>query len=314
MRVLVTGAGGYVGNWLVNRLAAAGHDVVAHYHRQAHRLAPATADRVSLWQCDLARGDISGPAVDTIIHTAAAQPTRKGLSAADYAATNTMIARNLIAYARARGVRLLIHTSTVSVYGLVTEPVVMEDAPLRAPDAYGASKYLAELLLQDAAEEVPGVSIRLPGIVGPGYTMSWLGRTVQKAIAGEEIAFYNPDSPFNNVAAIEEVGDFIQFLLARTLQGHQVVNLAASDPVPMAEAIDVICSSVGSNPMRTPSDRPGGSFAIGIDRLTSEFGYTPRPAREVIGAFAAATAAFAEMNAERQAAMLSGQPVGGSQP
>lgn len=175
--VLVTGAGGFVGQRLCARLAAAGHAVKAAVRRESADLAAlAPAARIvgvgdigadTDWQAALA-------GVDTVVHLAARAHVMRDSASdplAEYRRVNVAGSEGLARAAAAAGVSRLIYMSSIKVNGeaTVAAPFRENDAP--APlDAYGRSKWEAEQALNRIAAET-GLAVtvlRPPLIYGPG--------------------------------------------------------------------------------------------------------------------------------------------------
>ncbi len=152
MTIFVTGAAGYIGSVVVERLLANGDAVVAFDNlMQGHRAAvPEGArfvegdlrDRARLMQV------LAEVRPDAVMHLAA--ESLVGKSATDPAAfyeTNVMGGLNLLDAMRAASVTHLVFSSTAAVYGEPAEMPIREDAPLRPVNAYGASKLAFEQAL-----------------------------------------------------------------------------------------------------------------------------------------------------------------------
>jgi UDP-glucose 4-epimerase len=140
VKVLVTGATGFVASHLVPALALASHEVVALGHDEA-RL-PSGPGIVPL-VADLR--DIAGvtlPPVDAIVHLAQANaPFPDGV--VDLHAVNTGSTVALLDHARRCGARRFVFASSASVYGFGDRPWSEDDRPA-ATDFYSATKLAAE--------------------------------------------------------------------------------------------------------------------------------------------------------------------------
>lgn len=171
MRVLVTGATGFLGGAVVRRLAGRGCAVVA-LGRNRDRLAALAGAGVTPVAQDLSRGglDLSGlEPVEAMVHCAAlSAPSgpRAPFEAANVAGTEAALA-----LARALGVRRFVNISTPSVYfALRDQEGVAETAPLPPPiNAYAATKAAAERLVL-ACDDLHPISLRPRGLYGPGDT------------------------------------------------------------------------------------------------------------------------------------------------
>jgi nucleoside-diphosphate-sugar epimerase len=154
MRVLVTGASGYIGLRLVDRLVRAGHEVVALDRQACGRLGGALV-RCELDDPSSYVGALAG--VDCICHLAAAKGDW-GISDSEYRRDNVAATRALIDAARVAGITRWIFYSTVAVLGPSEVPLA-EDAPRRPANAYGATKAECEALYEAYADATPDASV-----------------------------------------------------------------------------------------------------------------------------------------------------------
>ena len=190
MRVLVTGATGFVGRHVCQALIGAGHEVSAAVRRPDH---PDIPDGVT---CHVVpdigpetdwRVALSG--IDAVAHLAARVHIMKEQAAdpsAEYSRVNADGTACLAKAAAGAGVRRFVFVSTVKVMGEHTSgrPFVETDTP-EPEDAYGLSKWAAEKALMEAAGNGPlePVILRPPLVYGPGVGGNFLSllKLCQKA-------------------------------------------------------------------------------------------------------------------------------------
>lgn len=282
MKILLTGAGGFIGGGLLARLAHDGHELTAIYRTTPP---PACPGRITGVRADLSRALPELGVHDAVIHAAAHTHLVPGSTVADYVAGNVVPAVNLAAYAAASGVSRFIFLSTLSVYGRVEEALLTEDAPIRGGEPYGVSKYLAEQALAESAGPYGLVCLRMPGVVGRGYFTPWIGRVTRQAAAGRDIVVYNPASPFNNILDLDEVHACVRHLLSRPLSGAVTVNLAASAPLPLAEVVRGILSRLGSSSRLVEKPAERASFCIDTTRCERLLCYTPESTADIVGRY-----------------------------
>src|SRR6476619_197140 len=171
MRVLVTGATGFLASHLIPALQHRGHEV--------HALVQPSSDSTRLRDADVAvhAGDVRSidtlpPAmrqVDSVVHLAAAIGVRCPLS--DYYAVNVTGTENVCRSALAADIERLVHVSSTSVYkqGLgVPVDETFELAP--PPDPYAVTKAAGDRLVQRliADEQLPAAIVRTRTVYGPG--------------------------------------------------------------------------------------------------------------------------------------------------
>ena len=173
-RVLVTGAGGFIGRALCARFAAA--DI--EYAGAVRAPGPGDTDRANIVALgDFAAADWTAAlrGIDTVVHLAGRAHVRSARDASEptpFVVANVHVTRRLLDAALDAGVRRVVLASTIKVYGEASRP----GRPLRAGDAaaprdaYAHSKAGAEAVLWQACRSgsIEGVVLRLPLTYGPG--------------------------------------------------------------------------------------------------------------------------------------------------
>ncbi|AKK30895.1 NAD-dependent epimerase/dehydratase family protein [Mycobacterium sp. EPa45] len=157
MQVLVTGAAGFIGSTLVDRLLADGHTVVGLDDLSRGRienLAAAGADgRFEFVEADIADADLIGlfekHKPEVVHHLAAQIDVRRSVEEPEFdAAINVIGTVRLAEAARRTGVRKVVHTSSGgSIYGAPTNFPVNETTPVDPASPYAASKVAGEIYL-----------------------------------------------------------------------------------------------------------------------------------------------------------------------
>src|SRR5579883_51630 len=181
MNALVTGAAGFIGSTLTDRLLADGHAVSGFDNFSTGR-SEFLANATQYNRFRLCRGDLLDPpaltaamdGADIVFHLAANADVRRG---PDHPRRdleqNTIATANVLEAMKSCGVRRIAFSSTGSVYG---EPNVFptpEDAPFPVQTSlYGASKLAAESMIAAYCEafQVQGWIFRFVSILGERYT------------------------------------------------------------------------------------------------------------------------------------------------
>ena len=280
MHILVTGVSSFIGGHLSRHFLQTGHAVTATYRTRnvaTEKLAADfSASSLRLTPLDLADSasySVLPPAVDVIVHVAGVSPA-DGVPVDEMLACNVEGARNLIRYALGVGVRRLIFTSTLSVHGIMSGPVVDENTPICQPDVYGASKYLAERMLAGIAERLPSVAVRLPGVLGVGAHRAWLPVLLDKMSSNQNITIFNPDAEFNNAAHVDDLGAFFVQLMQREWKGFLAFPVGAGGVTSVREAVARIKTAAGSSSKITVDSLVKPGFVISSERAIT-LGYRP---------------------------------------
>jgi dihydroflavonol-4-reductase len=181
MKVLITGATGFVGSWIARELVAAGHDVRVLV-RKTSKL-----DGLAGLKYEKFEGDILDKAsvvraldgVQAVIHTAASVSQRKR----DYDLlfkVNVEGTRNVMEAALKHGGLRVIHTSSIAAVGATKEPIPMDETSPWTVGylnyGYVSSKRVAEdVVLEHVARGLDAVIVNPGYVLGPGDV--YLGST-----------------------------------------------------------------------------------------------------------------------------------------
>jgi nucleoside-diphosphate-sugar epimerase len=245
VKVLVTGAAGFVGGHLVEMLVARGDEVRALVRRGEDTGRLRLLEGVETVEGDLTDERSLQRAVRGVerVYNVAAKTGPWGLEA-DYEAVNVAGLAGLIMAAMEAGVRRIVHTSSITVYGHRLDGVrgVTEDHPYRAEDnPYSRTKIAGEKLIWNLVRQrgAPVVVVRPGWVYGPRDEASF-GRVVRLVESGGAFIIGRGD----NAVPVVYVRDVAQGLIRAGDAGADSVgrayNIVDDRPITQAAYLNTI--------------------------------------------------------------------------
>jgi nucleoside-diphosphate-sugar epimerase len=184
-------------------------------------------------------------------------------------------ARAVVAAAERVGLRRIVLTSTVAVYGL-TGSVANEDSPCRPINDYGRTKLAAEAILRSWAEADPAralVIIRPTLIFGPGVRGHM--RVLFHQLARPDFAMIGDGTNRKSFAHVENVAAFHAYLRGAG-PGTQIYNYADGPDLTMAELTALIRTTLGLGPVVAHRSRRGALVRAVFGAIRASWG-DPEP-------------------------------------
>ena len=289
-RVLVTGAGGFIGSHLTERLVGLGASVRALVHYNALGtwgwldFSP-VRDEIEVISGDICDRDSvlrAAQGVEIVFHLAALIAIPYSYHApASYVRTNVEGTLNVLQAARERGVERVVHTSTSEVYGTARYVPIDEAHPLQGQSPYSASKIGADKLAEafHLSFGLPVVILRPFNTFGPRQSARAVIPTIiTQALANQEIRLGNlsPTRDLNFV--LDTVEGFICAAASPAAIG-KTINIGTGREISVGDLARLILGLLGKElPIVCEEERvrPAGSE---VERLCAD----NRLAREVLG-------------------------------
>jgi NAD dependent epimerase/dehydratase len=299
LKVLVTGADGFIGSHLTEKLVQRDAKVTAlclynsfDHHGWLDDLRDETRGKLTL-----VRGDIRDSAFvrrlaegqEIIFRLAALIAIPYSYAAAQsYAETNVLGTLNVLEAAREHGALRVVHTSTSEVYGTALTMPINESHPLQGQSPYSASKIGADMMAEAFARsfELPVAILRPFNTFGPRQSERAIIPTIiRQALDPSCNAIQTGDtSPLRDFTFVEDTAEaFLALGIAPNIQYGRPYNAGSGKAVSVKDIIDLVLEAthcqrpVVQDPKRM---RPAGSEVRALladsRRLNEDTGWRPR--------------------------------------
>jgi UDP-glucuronate 4-epimerase len=262
--VLITGAAGFIGSHLSEKLLRLGYRVIGldnfddYYSPGIKRnniAAIAAADGFSIVEGDIRDtallGEIfSGNDVSLVVHLAARAGVRPSIQyPALYQDVNIRGTINLLEASRTLGVKKFIFASSSSVYGLNSPVPFSEEAKIDCPASpYGASKAAAEIFCHTYHQlyGLPVDVLRFFTVYGPRQRPEMAIHMFTRMIdRQEEIPIFGDGTSKRDYTFISDIIEGITHAITRPGRDFQIFNLGNSNPVSLDDLVRLIEDNLG---------------------------------------------------------------------
>lgn len=301
-RILVTGAAGFIGYHLCERLLARGDEVVgvdnvnAYYSQRLKRdrLARLTHERFRFQRLDLAdraavEGLMGDHAFDRVIHLAAQPGVRYSLENPHaYVESNLVGFANVLEACRREETPRLVYASSSSVYGGNEKvPFAVGDRVDQPASLYAATKRSNELIASTYADlyDLSLTGLRFFTVYGPwGRPDMAIYRFADAMTQGRPIDVYNHGRMRRDFTYVDDIVSGVVSASDMPPDGeHRVYNLGNHKPVELGRLIETLEASLGvTAKKRMLPMQPGDVYQTyaDIDLSREELGFEPKTSLE----------------------------------
>jgi UDP-glucuronate 4-epimerase len=259
MKILITGAAGFIGSQLMNRLRSEGHEVLGVDNYNNHLYDPQLkVDRTQHFKldiqvCDLRDYDslkqiIDGFKPNQIVHLAAHAGVRDSFGKErDYHSNNIDGTQNLIEIVNGTDIRV-VYASTSSVYGSTPIPKEGWTENLttgKQRNAYAYTKYINEI--QFAISGIQNVGLRFFTVYGPwGRPDMALFQFTKKTLDNLPIDLYNYGDMKRDFTYVEDILDGVLIVINdQTIPSNEIFNIGYGQQVNLKDFVKAIEKNVG---------------------------------------------------------------------
>jgi UDP-glucose 4-epimerase len=304
VRTLVTGAAGFIGSTLVDRLLAEGHKVIgidnlsngvaANLDRayRYNRLSPGWFTFLSAdIQAPELAGIVAGANPDVVFHLAAHVDLRASVSDPQFdARSNVLGTINVLEASRRAGVQRIVYAgSGGSRYGAPTHLPVDESARLNPLSPYAAAKLAGELYLGAYAEMygMAPICLALANVYGPRQNPRGEAGVItvfgSRMLGGHSVTVYGDGTATRDYVYVDDVVDAFARAGRAPLTTVGTYNIGTGRQTTTAEVHRLIAAAFeGASAPRYEAARTGELDAIALDATKAERALGWKPAVDIV--------------------------------
>ena len=286
MRVLVTGATGFLGSAVVERLLFEGYDVVGTGRKPKGFLSEVALanPRFSLARLDLTDDAVleNLKPVDVVLHLASQQPSSQKINFTDFLNSNVLATHKLLQIAKQMNVQKFIYPSTTSIFSRPPADGVMSEKLCPNPaNHYGLTKYMGERLVEIElrGSGVNGIVVRYPSIFGKNHLGGIVHTFYTLALQNLPIEVYSKGERYRNLLYVDDAVEILVRLLRfNQPDSFEIFCAGSQDSQTMLAIATMVRDMLRSKSEIIPVDKfPPSDWDVFIDtsKLKNAIGFMP---------------------------------------
>ncbi len=301
MRVLVTGGTGFIGSTAVDILITKGYEISILDDCTTGHADTAPAGVSFIQGSLLSAGDVAQAlvGVDAVMHFAGKSLVGESVEKPDlYHQVNVDGSRNLLDQMHASGVTKLVFSSSAATYGEPEQVPILETAPTKPTNPYGATKLAIDQMITAEAESrgIAAASLRYFNVAGAlKSSRGWLAErhnpethlipNVLRSTSDNPVKVFGTDWPTPDgtcirdyVHVVDLIDAHIKALESLAPKIHEIYNLGSGDGYSVREVIAAASKSAGYQIPTLDSPRRAGDPAVliaDINKAKNKLGWVP---------------------------------------
>ncbi|MBN2184093.1 MAG: NAD-dependent epimerase/dehydratase family protein [Candidatus Krumholzibacteriota bacterium] len=292
-KVVVTGAAGFIGSHLCERLLDDGYIVTGidsftdYYDPERKRgniRASLSRDGFDLVEEDINKCDLAGvfKGAETVFHLAAQAGVRRswGSEFSFYIDSNILATQKILEALREVGGVRLVYSSSSSVYGETRDLPMNEEHRLKPVSPYGATKLSGEDLcaLYDFNFDLSYAALRYFTVYGPRQRPDMaFSRFITASLEGGEIEVYGDGRQTRDFTFVSDAVE-ANILAARYTGDEKIFNIGGGSRVSVLDVLEIIRKETGKEVKTSFLERAKGDVLdtwADTTRASSELGFAP---------------------------------------
>jgi len=283
VKILVTGAGGFIGSHLVDALVSRGAKVRAFVHynsrgdigllRQLHPYILSQIEMVAGDLCDPQFTKEAAKGIEIVYHLGALISIPYSyLHAYEVAETNILGTLNVLMACKNENVSKLIHTSSSEVYGTALTVPISEAHPLQGQSPYSATKIGADKLVESfhCAYGLPAVTVRPFNTYGPRQSArAVIPAIITQALTQKQIQIGNLETRRDFTYVTDTIQGFIKAAETEGLEG-KTFNLGTGQDITIGDLAHLIIQQVDPSLKLVPDPKRMRPEKSEVYRLISD--------------------------------------------
>lgn len=260
-RILITGAGGFIGSHLVEELAKTAGSVRAMVHYNSagswgnlELLPKDIQDAIEIFTGDVADPFSVAKAVDgcdVVFHLAALIGIPYSyIAPQSYVMTNVIGTLNILQACLDAGVEKVVHTSTSETYGTAVYTPIDEDHPLKGQSPYSAGKIGADKLAESyfLSFGLPVATVRPFNTYGPRQSARAVIPTIiSQALEGKESLKLGSLTPVRDLTFVKDTVRGFILAAQSTASAGELVNIGFGKGITIGDLAEIVIKLIGKD-------------------------------------------------------------------